>query len=29
MMIAIGGNMRSCKIWKGKALPPARKRAIP
>ncbi len=29
MMIATGGNIRSCRIWNGSSRPPARKRAIP
>jgi hypothetical protein len=29
MMIAIGGNIRSWRIWKGSIRPPALKRAIP
>ena len=29
MMIAIGGNMRSWRIWNGSIRPPARKRAMP
>ena len=29
MMIAIGGNIRSWRIWNGSIRPPARKRAIP
>ncbi len=27
--IATGGNIRSCRIWKGRNDPPARKRATP
>ena len=29
MITAIGGNIRSCRIWNGSIRPPARKRAMP